>query len=303
MSTTSTTGAFCETKAPGSTVRRDDEAVHRRGDDRVGDVDAQLLEPRLRLRRLRAGQIERGESRLIARFVVVEGLLRQELAFEEAARALDVGQRQLQVGLALADGRLRDFLRGFRLFHLLLQLEVFDRGDPLTARDAVTQLDVDLLQPAGRARRHRHRRFANQVADNRDLFGDRGAGHRAHFDRHRPTAAPAAAAAARKSTAAREAAAPAREAAASTGKAAAPASTGALSGLTGRLGRRPVEPTGIEGDTRQRYDDNPRHDDKFFHEPENESRSSEESILFATIARSRHHRRRRSHVAGLPPPG
>ena len=50
MSTTSTTGAFCETNAPGIDRAARDEAVDRRRDDGVGEVDAQLVEARLRLR-------------------------------------------------------------------------------------------------------------------------------------------------------------------------------------------------------------------------------------------------------------
>ena len=48
MSTTSATGAFCETKAPGSTLRFDDESVHRRGNHGVREVDTQLVEAGLR---------------------------------------------------------------------------------------------------------------------------------------------------------------------------------------------------------------------------------------------------------------
>ena len=40
-----------------------------------GEVDLQLVEPRLRLRVLRLGEIELGGGRLIARVGVVEGLL------------------------------------------------------------------------------------------------------------------------------------------------------------------------------------------------------------------------------------
>ncbi len=90
------------------------EAVDRRHDDRVGQRDAKLVEPRVRLVVLRAREIELRDGGLIARLGIVERLLRQQLTREQIARPLGVGQRQLEVGLALADGRLRDFLRGFR---------------------------------------------------------------------------------------------------------------------------------------------------------------------------------------------
>ena len=59
MSTTSTTGAFWrDERARDRRVRLRDEAVHRRGDDRVAEVDPQLVEAGLRLRVLRACEIE-----------------------------------------------------------------------------------------------------------------------------------------------------------------------------------------------------------------------------------------------------
>ena len=139
MSTTSTTGTFCDTNAPGSTVRFEHEAVHRRDDDGVAEIDAELVEARLRLRALRPRQVDRRDGRLVPRLVVVERLLGQQLPFEEVARALGVGLRQLQVGFALADGRFRHLLRGFRLLDLLLDLEVLDLGEPLAAGHAIAE--------------------------------------------------------------------------------------------------------------------------------------------------------------------
>ena len=52
-------------------------------------------------------EIELRRRRLIARVGVVEGLLRNQLALEEVARAIEVGLRQPQVGFALADRRRR----------------------------------------------------------------------------------------------------------------------------------------------------------------------------------------------------
>ena len=52
-------------------------------------------------------QIELRQRRLMARIDVVERLLREQLALEEAARAIEVVLRELQVGFALTDRRLR----------------------------------------------------------------------------------------------------------------------------------------------------------------------------------------------------
>ena len=84
-----------------------DEAADRRRDDGVGQVDLQLVEPRLRLRELRAGEVELRHGGLIARVGVVEGLLRNQLALVEVARAIQVRLREPQVGFALADRRRR----------------------------------------------------------------------------------------------------------------------------------------------------------------------------------------------------
>ena len=73
-----------------------DEPVHRRRDQRVGEVDLQLVETRLCLRVLRLGQIELGRRRLVARFGVVERLLRDQLALEQVARAIEVRLGELE---------------------------------------------------------------------------------------------------------------------------------------------------------------------------------------------------------------
>ncbi len=56
---------------------------------------------------LRAREIELGQGGLVAGFVVVERLLRQQLPLEQATRPFDVGLGELQVGFALANGRER----------------------------------------------------------------------------------------------------------------------------------------------------------------------------------------------------
>ena len=88
-------------------------------------------------------EIELRHRRLVARVDVVEGLLRQQLPLVEAARAIEVGLRQLEVGFALADGGLRDLVGGLRLPHLLADFAVLDARDDLALPDRVAELDVD----------------------------------------------------------------------------------------------------------------------------------------------------------------
>ena len=63
-------------------------------DDGVAEVDAQLVEAGLRLEALGAREVDRRLRRLVARLVVVERLLRQQLPLEQVARAFGVGLRQ-----------------------------------------------------------------------------------------------------------------------------------------------------------------------------------------------------------------
>ena len=108
MSTTETTGEF----GPDECARIDealaDEAVHRRLDAGVLQRDPQFVEPGLGLFELRAREIELGECRLIPRLRVVERLLWEQLALEQAARSIEVGLRELEIRLPLADGRFAD---------------------------------------------------------------------------------------------------------------------------------------------------------------------------------------------------
>ena len=97
---------------------------------------------------LRLGQIELRLRGLVARVGVVEGLLREQLALEEAARALEVGLRQPEVGLALPDGRLRHVVGRFGLLDLLEHLAVFDLGERLAAAHLIAQLHADRLAAA-----------------------------------------------------------------------------------------------------------------------------------------------------------
>ena len=152
-----------------------DEAVDRRDDDRVLEVDAKLVEPRGRLVVLRAREIELRDRRLVARLGVVERLLRQQLPREQVARPLGVGLGELEVRFALPDGGARDLERRLLLLDLLLELEVFDLGDPLSARHAIAEADGDVLQPAGRARHDRDGGVADEIADDDQLLHDRAA--------------------------------------------------------------------------------------------------------------------------------
>ena len=73
---------------------------------------------------------------------VVEGLLRQQLTLEEAARAVEVVLRQLEVGFALANRRLRDLVGRLGAANLLANLAVFDAGDHLPLTHRIAELDV-----------------------------------------------------------------------------------------------------------------------------------------------------------------
>ena len=131
MSTTSTTGAFCDTKAPGSTARLATKPLTGRGDDGIGERNLQLLEARLRLGVLSAREVELRDGGQIPAVGVVERLLREELPFEKIARAFGVGFGQLELGFALTDGRQRDLLSGFGLLDLFEELVILDLRDAL----------------------------------------------------------------------------------------------------------------------------------------------------------------------------
>ena len=119
---------------------------------------------------LRPREIDRRHRRLVARLVVVERLLRQQLPLDTGcATARRWSAASLQIGLALADGRLRDLLGRLGLLDLFLDLEVLDLGDALAAAHAIAEAHVDVLEPARGARRHRHGGLADQVADDGDL--------------------------------------------------------------------------------------------------------------------------------------
>ncbi len=142
---------------------------------------------------LRPREIELRGRRLVARVDVVERLLRQQLPLVEAARAIEVGLRQLQVGFALADRGLRDLVGRLRLTHLLAQLAVLDARDDLTLPHRVAELDVDVLQPPVGARHDFDRCGADQIADDENLLGDRRALHGRELDGHRRPAGASAA--------------------------------------------------------------------------------------------------------------
>jgi hypothetical protein len=100
-------------------------------------VKRKFVESRLRLRILRAGQIERRLRRLILRFRVVQGLLRSSWRWKEIARAFDVRLRQFEVRFALPNRRLADFEGRLSLLDLLENLLILDARNALGAADAV----------------------------------------------------------------------------------------------------------------------------------------------------------------------
>ena len=169
MSTTEMKDEFGVTHAPGSSRRRPTKPLT----GEVMTVFARLIfssssrAPACENCALARSSCASG--RLIARVGVVEGLPRNQLAFEQVARAIEVGLRQPQVGLALTDRRGRHFIRGLRLLDLLQELVVFDLGELLTARDAIAQPHEDLLEPAGDLGHGFDRRGADQIADDGQL--------------------------------------------------------------------------------------------------------------------------------------
>ncbi len=195
MSTIEATGAFVLANAPGSRKRLPTKPSTGDDDLRVRQRDLQLVEPRLGLLELRPRQVELRQRRLMPRVDVVERLLRQQLAIEEVLRAIEVGLRQLEIGLALPDRRFADLVGGFGLAHLLANLAVLDARDHLAFAHRVAELDVDRLEATVHARHDLHGRGADQVADDEDLLADRRALRGGELDRHRrpSRAAPAAA--------------------------------------------------------------------------------------------------------------
>ncbi len=156
--------------------------------------DLQLVESRLGLFELRAREIELSDRGLMPRVDVIEGLLREQLTLEEAARAVEVVLRELEVGFALTNRRLRDLVGRFSAANLFANLAVFNPGDHLTLAHRIAELDVHDLQASVGARHDFDRGGANQVADHQNLLRDRRALDGGEFHRHRrPARAPAAA--------------------------------------------------------------------------------------------------------------
>ena len=160
------------------------------------------------LRHLRLREIELRLRGLIPRVGIVERLAGQQVALEQAARALEIVLRELQVGLALPDRRLRHVVGRFGLLDLLDDFAVFDLRDRLAEPDGIAQLHVHRVETALAAGHRVDRRRADQVADDRHGVDHVLARHRRELDGHRrpsrtaATAAAAEAAAAESATAA-----------------------------------------------------------------------------------------------------
>ena len=124
--TTDRTGVFWDANAPGSRYRFPTKPVT--GDRMIvfASVNPQLVLPGLRLRELRPREIDLRHRRLVPRIRVVEPLPRQELPVVQAARPLERGLGELEVGVALTHRRARHLERGLGLLDLLSNLPVFD---------------------------------------------------------------------------------------------------------------------------------------------------------------------------------
>ena len=169
-------------------------------------VDLELVEPRRGLFQLRHRQLELRLRRLVARVGVVERLAGQQIALVEALRALHVVLRELQVGLALANRRLRHVERRLGLLDLFDDLAVFDLRDRLAAANRIAELDVDRVEASLAARHGVDRRGTDQVADDRDRVDHVLADDRRQLDRHRRARTAGQAAAAAKAATAHAAA-------------------------------------------------------------------------------------------------
>ena len=134
---------------------------------------------------LRHRKLELRLRRLIARVGVVERLAGQQIALEEALRPFHVVLRELQVGLALANGRLRHVERRLGLLDLLDDLAIFDLRDRLAAANRIAELDVNRVETPLSARHRIDGRGADEVADDRDRVDHVLADDRRELDRHR----------------------------------------------------------------------------------------------------------------------
>ena len=169
ISTTEMNDVLTPTLAPGSSVRLPMNPST--GD--VMTVLARLIfsssSRALRLCHLRLRRDSSwADGRLIPRVGVVECLPRQQVALVQAARALEVVLRQLQVGLPLTNRRLRHVVGGFGLIDLLDDLAVFDLRDGLSAPHGIAELHVDRVEAALAPRHGVDGGGADEVADDHD---------------------------------------------------------------------------------------------------------------------------------------
>ena len=152
MSTSDTITVFVPGEAAGIEIALADHAVHRRDEHRVGEVDLQLVETRLRRGELGLRDGDLRHRGVVARLGVLERLLRDEPALEARLRALERACRDVLVVLARDDRGAVDLDVGLRLVDLLAKLAVFDLGDLLAACHAIAKLNLHRVEPAGHAR-------------------------------------------------------------------------------------------------------------------------------------------------------
>ena len=151
MSTTSTTGAFWPTNAPGSTARRATKPL-------TGETMTVLA------RLMRSSSSRAVDCVFCARarssWATADwyrASVSSSVCFGRSCRAKRLRERSALVSASWRSASrclivaLRDFESRLLLFDLLLQLEVFDLGDALSARHAIAELDRDSWsRPAAR---------------------------------------------------------------------------------------------------------------------------------------------------------
>ena len=104
---------------------------------------------------------------------------------EQAARAIEAGLGELEIGFTLLDGGPRHLERGLGLVHLFLDLAGLDPREQRTLGDAIADAHDDVLEPAVHLARDLDRRLALEAADDRHEIGHRAARGRCELDGQR----------------------------------------------------------------------------------------------------------------------